>query len=52
MSGGGGKQPLIINDGMNKRYAIINDKKYQILNDSGNELLLVSNDNEFKRILK
>jgi len=45
----GGNKPIIINDGVNKRYALLNNKKYQIINDTNNELLIAKKD-KFKRI--
>tara|TARA_B100001287_G_C22663528_1_gene521651 strand:+ start:176 stop:1150 length:975 start_codon:yes stop_codon:yes gene_type:complete len=45
----GGNKPIIINDGINKRYALLNNKKYQIINDTKNELLIAKKD-KFKRI--
>lgn len=45
----GGNKPIIINDGVNKRYALLNNKKYQIINDTKNELLIAKKD-KFKRI--
>jgi len=45
----GGSKPIIINDGINKRYALLNNKKYQIINDTKNELLIAKKD-KFKRI--
>lgn len=45
----GGTKPIIMNDGSNKRYALINDKKYQIVNNTNSELLVVDK-NKFNRI--
>ena len=57
ISGGGSmntydREHIIINDGINKRYALLNNKKYQIINESETELLITTGDNEFKRITK
>jgi hypothetical protein len=57
ISGGGSmktddREHIIINDGINKRYALLNNKKYQIINESETELLITTGDNEFKRIKK
>ena len=46
------KEYIVINDGINKRYALLNNKKYQIINESETELLITTGDNEFKRITK
>lgn len=46
---GGGSKPIIMNDIKNRRYLLLNDKKYQILNNTNNELLVVDK-NKFNRI--
>ena len=48
ISGGEGK-PIIMNDKQNRRYLLLNDKKYQIVNKTNNELLVVDK-NKFNRI--